>query len=72
MLDETPAAGDGANNLTAFNPPQYQWRFKGHQGWHYSQDEVMYAFERRDHRDPSYQPGPLRFNGYVILNNNSE
>lgn len=32
----------------------------------------MYRFERQDHRDPDYEPGPMRFNGYVILNKNSE
>lgn len=71
-VGETPAAGPMKYDVTAFNPPQQDWRFKGHQGWDSSQDRLMYRFERRHRTDPAYEPGPLRFQNHVILNNNGE
>ena len=70
--DNPPTSGPDPNDQTAFEPTQMEWAFNGHQGWGASQDSLMYRFERRDHRDPNYEPGPLRFGGYVVLNKNHE
>ena len=69
-----PERGIDPLDVTSFNPPQYRWYFSGSSGrvnWDESQDRYLYRYERRGLQNPNYEPGPLRFEGFVILDNRS-
>ena len=67
-----PERGTDPDDVTSFNPPQHKWYFSagsGHVDWDESQDPYLYRYERRGLPNPDYEPGLLRFGGFIILNN---